>query len=93
MVGRVQVDSVPAHGEENLSSESVCAEVVLCLESVRLWSIGLSSGCETDICDGIGSGRVSVWRSSQTVTSKHAESRRDGLPVGVGFVFTSITIS
>jgi len=91
VVGRIEIDTVPAHREPYLSTESITAEIIFSLESVGLRSIG-PTGDQTDVRDSARFGRV-VTRSLQSVTSQHSETFRDGLPVRVGLVGASVTTS
>jgi len=89
VIGTIQIDSIPAHREEDLSSEAIAAGVVVCGEVVGLSGrSGSARSGQTCIGDGSVFERSRVV-SAHGVSGQHSQTLGDGLPVGIGLISTT----
>ena len=84
MVRRVEVDAVPAHGEEDLVAETVLAGVDVGEVDVLAFTVGGVAGdstavVEADEADSLVREAGRVVRAAVRITGDHAQALRESL--------------
>jgi len=93
VVRTVQILSVPTHGEEDLSAKPVFARILGQPTPVVRFREGATIVVEADVADGLVSHAALIEGPARWITSDHAQSLWDWLPVGVSLVGSSISTS